>query len=396
MSKQPKVTVIGGGLAGLTAAAYLARAGQQVILYERAAHPGGRAYTQSIEGFRLNLGPHALYRAGAAASAFKELGVPYSGRPVPAKTYLALFRGELHSLPSGPFSLLRSSLLSIRGKAEMLRFLASLTRLNTAELDYVTERDWLDRAFSSTDARQMMEAFIRLATYTNSPEILSAGAALAQLKVGLRGVDYLDDGWISLVEGLYVVSSRQGAEIKTGTSIQSLPNDGGNVIFAGAPDSSQGTTPVLVSSLDLCLDRLPEPGNTFALGIDEPFYFSVHSAWARLAPAGGAMIHVAKYGKGDRSELETILDRVQKGWRDHVVHARFMPNLTVTHAVVTAEGGGLRGRTPVDGSNRPNVYFAGDWVGAEGMLTDAAVASGKKAAEMIIKAPQPVQELQIA
>ena len=32
MSKQPKVTVIGGGLAGLTAAAYLARAGRQLSL----------------------------------------------------------------------------------------------------------------------------------------------------------------------------------------------------------------------------------------------------------------------------------------------------------------------------------------------------------------------------
>jgi len=108
------------------------------------------------------------------------------------------------------------------------------------------------------------------------------------------------------------------------------------------------------------------------------------------------MVHVAKYGKGNRSELEEVLDRVQKGWRDHVVHARFMPNITVSHAIVTADRGGLAGRTAVDAASRPNTYFAGDWVGAEGMLADAAVASGRKAAAMILNATQPLPELQSA
>src|SRR5437899_239644 len=58
--------VVGGGLAGLTAATLLARAGARVTLYERSTTLGGRAITQNEAGFLLNLGPHALYRAGAA------------------------------------------------------------------------------------------------------------------------------------------------------------------------------------------------------------------------------------------------------------------------------------------------------------------------------------------
>ena len=41
---------------------------------------------------------------------------------------------------------------------------------------------------------------------------------------------------------------------------------------------------------------------TFSLGIDRPLYLSVHSATARLAPEGGALIQVAKYLPPNHSE----------------------------------------------------------------------------------------------
>ena len=58
--------VIGGGLAGLTAANALAGAHRRVVLYEQSARLGGRAATQQDRGFLLNFGPHALYRGGRA------------------------------------------------------------------------------------------------------------------------------------------------------------------------------------------------------------------------------------------------------------------------------------------------------------------------------------------
>ena len=64
---------------------------------------------------------------------------------------------------------------------------------------------------------------------------------------------------------------------------------------AGRRPRSRCAPPASTSALA----RLPQPRATFALGIDRPLYLSVHSAVAALAPAGGAMIHVAKY-LGDR------------------------------------------------------------------------------------------------
>ncbi|HEX5502261.1 MAG TPA: FAD-dependent oxidoreductase, partial [Thermomicrobiales bacterium] len=58
------VAVVGGGLAGLTAALYLARGGRAVTLFEKAHDLGGRAITEESEGYYFNLGPRALYRRG--------------------------------------------------------------------------------------------------------------------------------------------------------------------------------------------------------------------------------------------------------------------------------------------------------------------------------------------
>ncbi|CAO0828012.1 hypothetical protein SMICM17S_00231 [Streptomyces microflavus] len=57
------IHVIGGGLAGLTAAITAAESGARVTLYESHRTLGGRART--AEGpYRANEGPHALYRGG--------------------------------------------------------------------------------------------------------------------------------------------------------------------------------------------------------------------------------------------------------------------------------------------------------------------------------------------
>lgn len=64
--------VIGGGLAGLTAANALAETGNRVVLLEQSKHLGGRAQTQQQSGYSLNLGPHALYCGGTAFAMFRD------------------------------------------------------------------------------------------------------------------------------------------------------------------------------------------------------------------------------------------------------------------------------------------------------------------------------------
>lgn len=83
------VIIIGGGLADLTTAALLARAGKAVMLFEHSSKEiGGRARTADIDGFYFSQGPHALYLTDATDSILKEIGITYTGGIPALKGYL--------------------------------------------------------------------------------------------------------------------------------------------------------------------------------------------------------------------------------------------------------------------------------------------------------------------
>jgi phytoene dehydrogenase-like protein len=418
--------VVGGGLAGLIAAALAAREGRSVVVLEKAARPGGRAATHVRDGVHFNLGPHALYRRGRAAELLGELGVALAGRvPSPGRALL-IDRDTSYRLPQGPGSLLLSRLLGAREKARLARLLASLPRRDARALDRTSLAEWLAREAGPGRLSALLRALFRVSTYADDHDRLSAGAALDQLRLALAGsVLYLDGGWQAIVDGLRDRAVGHGAEIRTAARAQAVEADAAGVavrladgeavlgraaVLAVDPEAASGLLdlpadgpfarwtagrrPIRAACLDVALDRLPRPEVRFALGLDRPYYYSVHSAAARLAPEGVAVVHVMKYlggdatepGEGVERELEGLLDRLQPGWRGYVRQRRFLPSMTVAHALPDAASGGLAGRPGVEVAGRPGVFLAGDWVGAEGMLADASAASAAEAARRALAA----------
>ena len=55
-----RAIVIGSGMSGLTAGAYLAQAGHGVTVYEQFSEPGGVTATLKRDGFGWDLGPLIL------------------------------------------------------------------------------------------------------------------------------------------------------------------------------------------------------------------------------------------------------------------------------------------------------------------------------------------------
>ena len=60
MKKPKKIAVIGSGFGGLSAAIRLAAKGNDVTIYEKLDHWGGRAYQYTIEGFKFDGGPTVI------------------------------------------------------------------------------------------------------------------------------------------------------------------------------------------------------------------------------------------------------------------------------------------------------------------------------------------------
>jgi phytoene dehydrogenase-like protein len=411
------VIIIGGGLAGLTTAALLARSGKAVALLEHSSREiGGRARTADIEGFYFNQGPHALYLTDATDSVLKEIGIAYTGGIPAGKGYL-ISGGEKRKI-AGDYS----SWLS--GKNDGSQFFISPTQMDFSQLESVTEQEWLDKNIHDINDAEIIKTIIRLNTYANDPDIQSIGPVLHQIYVGSRaGVMYLDGGWQTLIDGLLTVAKNAKAKIVMGKkAIRVKRNDSSGwqvlldnktevsakivVIAAGPMDAyslfddndrpdvlskiAKEAKPIRLVCLDVALSSLPDKDTLFALGVDHPLYFSVHSAYAKLAPKGGALIHVAKYlgtsiqpkPREDQPELEAFLDLLQPGWRQVLVKKRPLPNMVVSNALVTAADGGLSGRP--NPRIAENLYIVGDWVGKEGLVSNASVASAKNAAQQIL------------
>ncbi len=386
--------VVGGGPAGLVAAGRLAEGGVATTLLEASAKLGGRAASERLEGFDLNQGPHALYVGGPAMRELRTMGIDLPRWNPTSHRSVFLRGGKPARLPGGSLALGRWLISVARSQPE------DLCRLSVAE--------WLQRTLRSERARASAGALVRVATFVADHDALSADVAAAQLRIGLfPGVRYLRGGWQSLVDALAARAEREGATVRTGAGVRAVDRatDGWVVtldeetlhaevlvIAAGGPDavakllgdrSPPAPGPAAeLSVLDLGLRSLPRGGRRFALGIDAPTYLSRHSPPDHR---GGVLLSLASYARQPRAELEAMADAVQPGWRKRATLQRFLPRMVAVSAIPSPAAGGLAGRPEIDRGE--GLYLAGDWLGSEGWLVDAAISSGATAAAAAMRSP---------
>lgn len=401
-SSQWDVIVVGAGLAGLTAGATAAKGGARTLVLE-AREPGGRARATVRGEFVLNLGAHALLRAGETHQTLRELGIPVSGSAPPLRKFRARAGGRQHTMPTGPMSLVRTSAVSLRGKAQLGKVLSSLPRLDPAEYAARTVDDWLAALEIRPDAEAMLRAMTRLATYTDDFDELSADAAISQLQRSAQaGVLYVDGGWGELVDGL-----RRLVEVRSHAAVRSITDEGrfvrvhadtahwdarAVVVATGDPESTAALLPgdlrldalgrpAFAACLDVGVRRTPTPG--YVLGVDEPMYGTTQAPPAAgQAPPGSAVVSAVRFGVRSPGEDRTALAEwlpVLGVERDDVVFDRFLARMTVMSAQPAARSTGLAGRPATTASGLPTAFIAGDWVGPSGLLSDASAASGHQA-----------------
>jgi phytoene dehydrogenase-like protein len=370
-----QVTVVGGGLAGLTAAITCAEGGAEVRLLEAHEALGGRA--RSMGGpYKANFGPHVIYKDGPLWDWLveRDLLPPFAGPALAGIRFR--WQGVVRRTP--PLGTI-PAVLRLRGREAPI------------DQDF---RGWVT---SHADERTaaMLSAAAGVYTFHHDPGELSAAFvwkhAVRVLLSPPPTARYLLGGWGAMIGALEARARRLGVAIETGRPVESLPST--PVIVATELDQAR----------ELLGDRSLEwpAGHTVCidLGLEhrrgDPFIVSDldEAGWIErfsapdpsLAPEGEELVQAQMPIRPGESadqaglRLERLLDaslpdRSQRQtWRRRqVMEGRTGP--------LDYPGKTWRDRPAVDRGD--GVYLAGDMVAAPGLLSEAAWASGVEAGRL--------------
>ncbi|MEZ5206195.1 MAG: NAD(P)-binding protein [Acidimicrobiales bacterium] len=395
----------------MTAAAVAARAGARVALVEP-HRAGGRARSETRDGFTLNLGPHALYRGGAAERVLDALGVAvHGGYPADLRGQRLLVDGRSEQAPVSPATLLRSGAVGWRGRVALGRVLNAAQRAEPAALADVSVAAWFDRfgLDGTPRARRGVRAVDDLCRRPRPAERRGLRDPAPAGRRALPRRRLADDGRRAgrrrRAAGVVARTANVAAVRHDGDElvVQTAAGDlrAASVVLAvGGPEAAArlaGLSDAWVASAGpasamACLDlglRRALPGPWFLHGVDEPLYFAQQAPPAGLAPDGGGVAAVGRYlAPGERPEAaatraQLLAHAARAGVEpDNVGVERYLHHMVTAHGMPLAARGGFAGRPAVAVPGRPGLFVAGDYVGGEGLLADAAFASGERAGRL--------------
>jgi oxygen-dependent protoporphyrinogen oxidase len=179
----PNIVIVGAGISGLALAYRLHRAAPafKVTILEAANRPGGAVWTERSGGFQVEIGPNGfLSNKLSTLELCRDLGVEdrlrAADEAASRKRYLFL-GGRLRRLPAGPLELLRSDLLSWRGKLSLLaeRFRPRRTDLGEESVDAFARRR------AGSEAAEVLADALVTGIYAGDPHLLSLPAAFPRL-----------------------------------------------------------------------------------------------------------------------------------------------------------------------------------------------------------------------
>ncbi len=375
------ISVIGGGLAGLTAAIACAESGSTVTLYEAHRTLGGRARSTTAP-YVANDGPHVFYSDGEPFQWLDRRGL---ARPFTRLTLRALARSRFRHgdrlRPVPPASLLRM-----------------LTRRRLSAPVDQSFAAWAEHRFGA-EAASAAAGLAGILTYTDAGRLSATFVWDRLLRVTAPrwpAVRYLTGGWTALIGRMADHARSLGVKIEVEARVDRLPAP--PVIVATSLDAARtllGDESLRWESGRAALLDLGLRGRRDDLfvvsDLDEGGFLERYSLVdPSLAPPGHTLVQGQMPMRAGESladavaRLERVADLGLPGWRDRVLWRREAAARQRTGAL-DLPGHTWRDRPAIDRGD--GVWLVGDSVAAPGLLGEVSITSALTAAKSATRRP---------
>ncbi|RSN11723.1 FAD-dependent oxidoreductase [Nonomuraea sp. WAC 01424] len=375
-----KITVVGGGLAGLVAAVVCAEAGAEVTVHEAHRSLGGRG--RAIGGpYLAHEGAHVFYADGPHWTWLKERGlIGALGRPAIRDYRMGFVRdGRMRRLPPAAF----------------VRMMATGPRTAPVEVDFHT---WAAGRYGERAARIAANA-ISVVTFDADTGRLSAAFVWGLLRRVFAprppAVRWVIGGWQAVIDRLATRARDLGVRVELGSRANELP-DGPTIVatelssarvLLGDDTLRWESGNCVLFDLAVCSAR----GDRFICwDLDGGgFHESCSMQDPTAAPEGETLFQIDVPIRPGESRpeatgrAEALADLAVPGWRDRVTWRR---SGTARHrtGALDLPGRTWRDRPAIDRGD--GVFLAGDMVAAPGMRGEISVNSAIRAAEGALRA----------
>jgi protoporphyrinogen oxidase/AcrR family transcriptional regulator len=435
--EEPKmrVAIIGGGLAGLTAGAYLSETESvEGILFERSPQLGGRAFTYEKEGFTLNYGAHAIYGIDRHNISVmeKELGMSFSSKQVDKRKVVYSKNGQLTPAPLDFVNIVKTDLLTAVQKVRFVGEVAAIIAQIHNIRNYDTLGDYLDQSDADEDLKELWEHLV-CSNFFISPDDARRvpGHVICEyyhnLFLSNRPVNYVIGSWAVITNQLQQKITESGRwDISLQEAVEGIRYENrrfilktkrreeafDKIVFAmpvqqvvkllrGTPwepfmDKYQDSKPTEVMVYDIGLSQVVARPFSYISDMDEKMFITDVSATDHtLVPENGQLLQGVAYLNDEfdneqtrkmyldhkQEAMESLFDKHYPGWRDALTVKRVSKKAMVA-SVKNIDGNEL---LPNRVENVP-FYFCGDGCTGKGELAERSFSSARNVARLIQEA----------
>nr|WP_058301891.1 FAD-dependent oxidoreductase [Gorillibacterium timonense] len=429
-----RIAVIGGGLAGLTAAAYLSESDSiEGVLFERSPHLGGRAFTYEKNGFILNYGAHAIYGVDRhdLTDISNELKLEFNSKEVDKRKVMYTKNGKMTEAPLDFVNLVKTDLLTAMQKVRFVGEITSVIAQIHKIKHFPTLGDYLRESKADEEIKELWEHLV-CSNFFISPEDARkvSGAVISEyyhnLFLSRRPVNYILGSWAMITGQLEAkIRKSETFEIRLKDPVEEvIPEEGGyrvrskqgetvfdRIVFATPLQQTlrllsptewapylakyENNTPTEVMVYDVGLREIVARPFTYISDMDNKMFISDVSATdPTLVPEGGQLLQGIAYLTGHfereeeldhyldakQNQMETLFDRYYPGWRESVKVKRVSKKAMVTSVKNTADNELLPVRIP-----QVPFFFCGDGCVGKGELAERSFSSARTVARMLLE-----------